>query len=413
MMPYSDPAPLRGVRAEQAWELLANFVKPGPYADLPVVDAMRTYLARDVRSSVDFPPFDRSVVDGFAVRSADLAGAPRVLAKRGLVRAGDADPPTVESGTCVRINTGAPLPPGADAVVMVENARELDDDRVELNEQPRAELNVERRGSILRTGEVLVPAGTRVHAGTLAALVSAGIQTVSVRRRPTVALFTTGDELAPAGATLPVGGIYDSNSVMLEEMIRVSGAELTLRDRCPDDRAALATALRRAMEHDLICVVGGMSKGTHDLIPSVLESLGVRWLVESMNLKPGKPLRIGQTPAGGWVLGLPGNPVSCAVCFLLFGRQIIHQRAGAPPHTYSYLNAHVTVKMPANGARPMFQPGAWHVNERGRPTVTPVGWRGSGDPFGLARATALIYRPDQAAAVDVGDIVPILILSEG
>lgn len=394
------------------WELLADLVTPGPTVQLPVEEALRTYLATDVLSRLDFPPFDRSLVDGYAVRCADFRDGRARLRRADLVRAGDAGGQELAHGACIQINTGAPIPTGADAVVMVERMRTADHDLIDLADEPTPGQNIDPRGGLIRAGEVLIPARTRISAGTLAALVSAGIKEVTVFRRPGVALLTTGDELAEPGTTLRSGGIYDSNTVMLAELIRVSGAELRMQERCPDDRAALLRTLRQALQHDVVCVVGGMSKGTHDLIPGVLAELGVGWVVESLNLKPGKPMRIGASAGGGWVIGLPGNPVSCAVCFLLFGHQIIHQRGGSPPRTYTMLQAHTTTPLPANGARPLFQPAWWSVNQRGRATVTPLPWRGSGDPFGLARANALLYRADRAPEVAVGDIVPILALGD-
>jgi molybdopterin molybdotransferase len=225
--------------------------------------------------------------------------------------------------------------------------------------------------------------------------------------RPRVTLLSTGDEVAPAEAELTPGQIYDSNTVALAPLIERGGAELVRRERCPDDPAPLRAQLELGLGGDLLCVVGGMSKGTHDLVPQLLEELGVEWLVTSLNLKPGKPTRIGRR-GGAWVIGLPGNPVSAAICFLLFGTRILaglQGRAVGPPLR---LRGEVQVDMPANGARPLFQPAQWSTDREGAPRVCPIAWRGSGDPFGLASADALLYRPAGAPPLTCGEHTPFI-----
>jgi len=151
--------------------------------------------------------------------------------------------------------------------------------------------------------------------------------------------------------------------------------------------------------------LGGPAAARMARARAVLEQLGVHWVVEGLNLKPGRPTRIGRAPRGGWVLGLPGNPVSCAVCFLLFGRFILEGLMGLPPKPPPRLSGKLDERMPANGARPMFQPAEWRAGADGEVRVRPIPWRGSGDPFGLAAANALIYRPAEVRAADTGHSV--------
>ncbi|MBK8914538.1 MAG: molybdopterin molybdotransferase MoeA [Phycisphaerales bacterium] len=406
----STPAATRLSDADEVWRLLAGQVRPLPAEEIPVAEAHGRRLAEDALCTFDFPPFDRAVMDGFAVRSADFNQGHARLRMIDLVRAGGPRGGPLAPGHCARINTGAPLPPGADAVVMVERATEADSEFVELRDSATIGANIDRTGAILHRGAMVVPRGTRGTGGALAALASAGVTRVQAYRQPRVTLLTTGDELIDAGAPLGEGQIYDSNSMLLSAEIQQTGATLLQVGRCPDDQSALDAALRSGLAVDVLIVVGGMSRGTHDLVPRTLQELGVRWVVEGLNLKPGKPTRIGRAPAGAWVLGLPGNPVSAAVCFTLFGRPLLSGLSGGPCEAPPTLCASLTSPMPANGPRPMYQPARWSADSEGRLRAEPLTWRGSGDPFGLALGTALIARDANAQAAAAGDAVNLILI---
>ena len=393
------------------WDALRRCVQPGRVQEIPVEDSLDAVLASDARSAHDFPLFDRAVMDGYAVRSADLDGERTRLRDVGLVRAGADAVAPLGPLTCARINTGAPVPAGADAVVMVERTREIEDGLVELADKPQAGQFIDPRGSLIGSGDVVLRAGARIGHGALAALVAAGVKRVSVFAPPRVAQLSTGDELVAGGAELEPGQIYDSNSVVLTGLIRDAGGVTAAPEWCPDEPAALRAAIELGLSSDVLCVMGGMSRGTHDLVPQLLEELGVRWLVNGARLKPGKPMRIGLAPTGCWVMGLPGNPVSCAVCFVLFGRTIIDRLrglTGAPP---PHLSGRLEADMPAVGDRHMYQPAEWSAGDGGEVLVTPLVWRGSGDPFGLATANALIYRKDRALKSRRGEAVRFVPLS--
>jgi molybdopterin molybdotransferase len=396
--------PLRAASADAVWRLLAEQVSPGPNRTSPVAQALGCVLAEVVVAQHDYPPFDRAAMDGYAVRAADFAARPATLRRIGLARAGLTTAP-LAAGCCIQINTGAPLPEGADAVVVIEKSRELPDDRVELDDAPRGGQHIERRAALARRGQTVVPAGTRIRPGTLAAIVSAGVSTVCIYERPRVALLTTGDELAPAGESLAAGQIPESNSVALAELIRRCGAEPLPLGRSLDEPEQLRDRLRAGLVATMLCVTGGMSKGSHDLVPSLLEALGVNWLVTSLDLKPGKPMRIGRGRDGAWVVGLPGNPVSCVVCFLLFVRCILDGLQGLAVRPPPLMTGRCTADLPKNGERPMYHPAMWTTDADAQPVVTPVAWRGSGDPFGLAVANALLTRPADAPAAAAGSAI--------
>ncbi|RMF74471.1 MAG: hypothetical protein D6744_14465, partial [Planctomycetota bacterium] len=259
-------------------------------------------------------------------------------------------------------------------------------------------------------GAVLAAGGCEVDAVTLAAIVSGSVGEVAVFRRPVAAVVSTGDELADADAPLHPGQIHDSNRLALTRLLADAGARCEPLGRAKDEPGALRAMLERGLSADVLCVVGGMSKGTHDYVPQTLEELGVEWLVTSLKLKPGKPTRIGRSPQGGWVLGLPGNPVSCAICFLLFGAAIVRGLTGRGAGRPVMLRGVAQSDLPENGERPMFHPARWSAAAHGEILVRPHAWRGSGDPFVLAGANALIHRVAHAAATPRGeavDFVPI------
>lgn len=403
-----DLETLSAPRAEAVWDALAEHLRPLRQRQIPVEHAVGAVLAEDVHATTDYPPFDRATMDGYAVRSADFAGGRARLRKSGLIRAGSEHPPVLEAGCCIQINTGGPIPPGADAVVVVEKTREDAEGFVELEDQPRAGQNIEPRGALRRVDELIAPAGIRVEAGTIGALVAGGCTRVTAWAHPQVVLLSTGDELAARGRPLRYGQILDSNSIALEELIRRAGGETVMLGRCADDPAELRASLELGLAHDLLIVSGGMSKGSHDLVPELLEELGVRWLVKGLDLKPGRPTCIGRSRGEGWVLGLPGNPVSCTVCFLLFGTMILEGLQGLPARRPPRLSGTLQGELAAGGSRPMFHPATWRVEADGSHTLKPLRWRGSGDPFGLIAANALIYRPEHAEAARSGATVPFL-----
>lgn len=396
---------LEAATPDEIWEALRAHVQPGRQRELPVEESIGKVLASDARSAHAFPPFDRATRDGYAVRVTDFEKGKARLRKAGLVRAGAESPGPLGAGTCIRINTGARVPSGTDAVVMVENARPVDKEFVEFGGKPEVGQYIDRQASLVRKDELLVRAGTPISAGTLAALVAGGARRATVFAQPRVAQLSTGDELVGQGQDLEEGQIHDSNSIALEELIRQAGGETVMFGRCPDDPAALRASLELGLANDLLCITGGMSKGTHDLVPGLLEELGVRWLVKGAHLKPGKPIRIGQSETGCWVVGLPGNPVSCAVCFLLFGRSVLEGLQGLPVRKPPHVAGRLEADLPANGERPMYQPAEWSAGRDGGVRVSPLVWRGSGDPFGMAIANALIHRASNAPAAPRGDTI--------
>lgn len=399
--------PVAALRAEIVIQRLSAAVTPLPAVELLASEAIGRVLAEDIAAAFDYPPFDRAVVDGYALRSSDLTIPGERLALSGAIRAGVTPQSAVAPGSCVQINTGAPIPENADAVCMVESTTTIGETLIEFAFPPNFGDGIERRASLRTKDEILVEARQRITPGRLAALIAAGATAIRAYPAPRIAILTTGDELAAPDQTPGDGQIRDSNGPALAELVRQSGGIADLIGRAHDSREALREQLLTGLRvSDMLIVCGGMSKGTHDYVPSELSKLGVEWLVESVDVKPGKPTRIGRTPAGTWIVGLPGNPVSAIVCFHLFARAIMEGLQGLTIRPLKFARCRTQIALSANGNRPMFQPARWSIEPAGDLSMLPIVWRGSGDPFGLADANALLYRPDNSPATAAGDVVP-------
>ncbi|GAB4317514.1 MAG: molybdopterin molybdotransferase MoeA [Candidatus Sumerlaeia bacterium] len=305
---------------------------------VPFHEAVGRILAADVVAPVNLPHFDNSAMDGYAVLALDTAGAsqetPRRLRLIGEIRAGD-DPEalTVRSGQAVRIMTGAPMPRGADAVVMVENAREREG-AVEVLKSVTGAQHVRFKGEDVRLGETVLKAGHRLRPGEVGVLGAMGVLEVSVRRRPRVGVISTGDEIVEVGRPLPPGKIYDSNRWMLLAGVSQCGADALDLGAAVDTMASLRAALERAIESrlDAVVTIGGVSAGRYDLVGAAMAELGFEIKFHKVSIKPGKPLLFARHPDGMLVFGLPGNPVSALITFELFGRPAVLKMQGLPMH---------------------------------------------------------------------------------
>lgn len=301
-----------------------------PVEEVPLDAALGLVAGADVRAPEPLPPFDNSAVDGFAVRAADVRAPGERLAVSADVFAGDAGDAPLAPGTAARIMTGAPVPPGADAVVMVEDCRVEGgpgDEVVELGRVPVPGQHVRPRGDDLDAGEVAVAAGTVLGPAHLGLLASVGAATVQAVRPPVVGVLSTGDELVGPGVPLPPGHIRDSNRLQLLAACRAAGFGTVDLGCAPDDEAAIEDALRRGVRAcDAVLTSGGVSMGDADLVKVVLDRLGdMRWM--QVAVRPAKPFAFGVVEDVP-VFGLPGNPVSSAVSFELFARPALLEMAG-------------------------------------------------------------------------------------
>jgi molybdopterin molybdotransferase len=282
-------------------------------------------LTAEVSAEVSLPPFATSAMDGYAVRAAELGDGPVPIAFR--LAAGDAPRP-LPAGAAAGIATGAPMPPGADAVVPVEDAEEAGDALRAARPKPGA--HIRPAGGDVESGRVVAAAGRLLTPALLAAIAAVGTARVRVARRPRLAAIATGSELVRAGERLAPGQIYESNLTAIVAQAERAGAEVVAAEIVPDDRAATEAAFASALAADVVVSSGGVSVGPHDHVKGALDALGVREVFWRVAHKPGKPLWFGVAPSGALVFGVPGNPVSSLVCFELFVRPALMAMQGAP-----------------------------------------------------------------------------------
>jgi molybdopterin molybdotransferase len=369
-----------------------------PARSVPLAEATGCTLAEGVAADRDSPPFDKALVDGYAVRAADLEGENRTLRLGEIIVAGKLATRPVGPGEAAGIMTGAPLPDEADAVVMFEDT-EVVGDRVTLRgKPPRPGQNVLHRGREMRAGEVVLEAGTVLNAPAIGLLASVGRVRPVVVPRPRVAVVPTGDELVEPGQVPGPGQIRNSNAALLRALAVECGADVTVHPIARDEPGPLRAILAAALAHaDVLLVTGGVSVGTRDLVPPTLAELGLRTVFHKVRLKPGKPLLFGVGTGEGpnpgpLVFGLPGNPVSGLVGFLLFVRPALACLAGrawAGPMRGPYPLA---TRFRHRGDRPTYHPARLVAGDAG-PALEPLDWAGSPDLRTVARADGFAHFP--------------------
>ncbi len=393
----ADLLPLEEAQAR----LLALRAPLEPVA-VPLVAAAGRWLASDMQARLTHPPADVSAMDGWAIRFADLPGPFR---EAGEAAAGGAFARELGPGEAVRIFTGAPVPKGADTIVVQEEMALADGCLVLSGAGPDAPgRHVRRRGQDVAAGAPLARAGARIAPPLLGLLAAAGHAAIPVRRRPRVALLATGSELVPPGVVPAAGQIVSSNGVMLAALAQTAGAEVRDCGIVPDDPAATSAAIRAAASGaDVLVTIGGASVGVHDLVRPALLAQGGRIDFWRIALRPGKPLLAGQL-GEALVLGLPGNPVSAFVCALLFLLPLLRHLGGDPEPLPRLRRGLAGADLAANGPRRTFL-RARLGEEAGLPVVTPAGVQDSAMLSVLAACDALLVRPEHAPAAARGSEV--------
>lgn len=405
------------LRFEEALARILTLGAPSLEPELvPIEEADGRVLAEDLTATVDLPGFDYSAMDGYAVRTADLAGAPPLRVKvRGESRTG-APPEALAPDTAMRIFTGAAVPDGADAVIMQENVTR-DGDVAVMTARPRAGQNIRRRGEDLAAGAIAIAKGTRVRPGHLALAAALDRARIPVTRRPEVAILATGDELRRPGTDAVPGSIPESNTVALRAMAARAGARPRALPFVRDERAAVERAFAAALDAaDVVVTVGGVSVGDHDLVRPALEAVGVELEFWRVALKPGKPLAVGRFARPGRrdaiVLGLPGNPASAMITFAAFGLPLLRAIQGdarplAVPRRARMVRAHAH-----NPGRLELARAAVSHGEGAELLVTTLANQASGAVTSMADADALVVIPEEANGVPAGAEVDALLVSD-
>ena len=391
------------VERARAAMLAAVTVLPGE--SVPRIEADGRWLAGAVVATRDQPPFDASAMDGWAVRTDDLGGAPLLIAGESAAGRGCETP--LEPGETVRIFTGAPLPPGADRVVIQEEAAR-DGDRLTARAPADAPRWVRPRGSDYAAGTVLLQAGQRLNPWRVALAASAGRPKVACARRPRVAILAGGDEVVEPGAPIGPYQICDAAGPGVALVARRAGAEVRRLPRVGDTLEALADSLRHT-DADLIVTIGGASVGDHDLLKPAARSLGATLRVEGVAMRPGKPVWFATLPDGRLLLGVPGNPVSALVCAELFLVPLLAAMQGGSAEP-AFQPMPLAERLPANGPRDHYLRAVIQRDAEGRATIRAVKDQDSSMVTVLAGADALLRRPPHGPALSAGELVPVTIL---
>lgn len=359
-------------------------------------------LAEEIRADRDYPPFARSARDGFAVRAADLPGTLRVT---GEVRAGEVFTGVVGGGEAVEIMTGAPLPEGADAVVMIEHTERVGDD-VSIGRPVTAGDNFSPRGIEARAGDALMAPGIRIEYTQVALLATVGRTEVEVYRQPRVAIIPTGDEIVEPGETPAIHQIRNSNAASLAVQVRRAGGIPDIigiaRDNYPSTRALVD----RGLEADLLLLSGGVSAGKYDIVEKVLAEYGAEFFFDRVKIQPGQPLVFGRAQ-GKFFFGLPGNPGSTMVTFEAIARVAIEKMQGCKRPLRPLLRARLVRPVRQKTGLTRFIPS---LLTNGGDTVEPAGSQGSGDVAALARANAFIVTDPAREEWAAGESIQVMLL---
>lgn len=394
--------------ADALARLLADAV-PLPGEDVAIAEAAGRVLAADIHARRTQPPFDASAMDGYAVCAADIATVPATLRVIGESIAGKRFDGTVGPGEAVRIFTGAPVPPGADVILLQEDARTVGDRVIEAQEATAQGRHIRRAGLDFTKGDLVLPAGRALDAAALSLAAAANHPTLSVVRKPLVAILATGSELVAPGMEPGDDQIVASNNFGVAALARDAGARVLDLGIAADDRAELAAAVRRALDQgaDIIVTLGGASVGDHDLVREVLGAQGMTLDFWKIRMRPGKPLMFGRFGATR-VIGLPGNPVSSLVCSHLFLIPLVARLAGRD-HKPDLRTAVLGTPMKANDHREDYV-RALVTQDNGRLVATPFSVQDSSMLRTLAEANALIIRAPEAPAASAGDSCAVLML---
>lgn len=365
---------------EEAMATVYKNARPLPPARLRIEEAVGRVLLEDIRSGIEMPPFDKSAVDGYAVNNAE-AEKGKPLRNVGLIQAGDIFKGKVGPGQCVKIMTGAPLPPGADSVIMVEDSSEADG-FVKFLKPAGKGMNVCERGEDIKKGSKILQRGTVISISHIAVLAAVGRSHIKAGALPKVSLVNTGGELVPPGEKLGKNRIYNSNGPMLSAMLKTDGiaAEAVI---VRDQARSLKAAFSKGLKSDILLISGGVSMGDFDLVPGILKSLGVKCLFHNVRVRPGKPMFFG-VKGRRLVFGIPGNPLANFMAYLAYIRPAIRKMAGRKVYAAEFKTGICSARFEPKTPRRALVLST--VGPKTEYAVSPVSNNGSADILALAEA---------------------------
>jgi molybdopterin molybdotransferase len=420
--------------ARRAVEDHASRLSPGAHETVDLLHSAGRILAEPITADRDIPPFPRSTRDGYAVRAVDLAQLPAKLTLMGEIKAGPllaTAPSTLNSGEAASIMTGAPVPHGADAVVMIEYTS-LQDGRVEITKAVASGENIVAQGAEAKRSSLVLDRGTRLNEAAIALAASVGKSRLQVFVRPRVTVLTTGDEIVDVGAKIGPTQIRNSNSYSLAVQIQQAGGEAVILPVAPDETLRLHELIEQGLQTDLLLMTGGVSMGRYDLVEQVLAGMHAEFFFTGTKIQPGRPVVFGRVP-GSWCgagtpstssgqalarevvapprhkyfFGLPGNPVSTMVTFELFARPMIEALAGMSPRPLIFLHARLKSEIRVKPGLKRFLP-AILSGQYEDVQAELVSWQGSGDIAARSRSNCLIVIPPDREHILAGEWVAVM-----
>lgn len=383
-------------------ETVRASLRERPAEKVRLAEAYGRVLALPILADRDYPTLERSLRDGFAIRSGDVPGT---LTVRGEVRAGDPTRSAVHAGEAIEIMTGAPVPSGADAIVMVEHVRRLDNGRIQTDRPAEPGQFINKRGAEAVAKAVLIPEGVKLDASHIATLAMTGRSQVPVFVKPNVAILATGDEIVALDQLPAPHQIRNSNSFMLAALVAASGGSASILPVAGDTPELLKPLLERGLKHDLLIVSGGVSAGKYDLVKPTLHSLGVEFHFERVRVQPGQPTAFG-TRNGSPVFGLPGNPGSTLITYQLFARAALELLSGISEPMLPLLTARFSQPFKHKLGLTRFLPALLASDGE---SLEHIPWQGSSDIPALARANVFLIADHDRESWAVGDSIRVIL----
>ena len=398
------------ISVAEAIQIVRQQTRPLPSERVKIEDALYRVLAEEIVADSDLPPFDRSQMDGYAVRAEDTTNAPVRLRIVGESAAGKGWHNQLKEGEAVRIMTGAPVPEGANSVQQVELTHELKDGTVvELLESVEPGRSIVKRAAEITSGETVLQSGATINAAMVAVLAAFGYAEVAVGQRPRVGVLATGSELVDVHEKPGQDQIRDSNNYSIAAYAQLTGAVVQRLPLASDDTSVLKNQLAGATETcDLIVTSGGVSMGVYDLTKSALKELDAEIFFERVALRPGKPTVFARLPNGTLVFGLPGNPVSVSVTFNVFARTALLAMQGVSEPALKYESALLARSVKGNTDRETYLPAQLTTNDDGELIAFPLKWGGSSDFVAFALTTALAVVPAGSRTLEANTLVKVL-----
>ncbi|MCG2712320.1 MAG: molybdopterin molybdotransferase MoeA [Candidatus Omnitrophica bacterium] len=387
---------------EKALQLIFLNIKPLPAVKVDITRAVGMILAEDVYSKIQMPPFNKSAMDGYAVKFTDLVKTPVKLKCAGIIQAGCSFEKKIKPGQCVKIMTGAPVPSDVDCVVMIEDTRQLKSGYVEILKGGKQGENICVRGEDIRAGQKVLSRGTLLFASHVSLLASVGRCFVKVIRKPRVAVLNTGSEIIPAGGKLGKNKLYNSNGPQLQALLNIDNIESCFLGIAKDEPKAMKAAVKKGIRYDMLLISGGVSMGDYDLVPEILEKSGVKKIFHKVKIKPGKPVFFG-TKNNTAVFGVPGNPVSNFTAYHLLIRPAIHKMLGYTDCNPKLYEGIVTRQINKKTGRKHFIP-ITISSKAGRYYMTPLSGHGSADIFTLSKSDGFMIVEEDVKNVATNSI---------